>query len=246
MPSTNEDGSFDPARSKKRRRKVTTGSALKDQSQKSNRYSKDSSAGKDRHGTMKRWPVERAARLEVHSAAEAFEMIPDRELMLMAADIKTNGQRVPITVVGNFLIDGRNRLEAIKLAGVQTVRVRVLHGLSDLDIFKLSTSLNGHRRNLSKKELADAAIRLYELSDGAITWEEAAQSFGVSRRYLTEVRKPKVDKPKSTTRVDVPVEFTGTCQLLRRVASEGNTDVQREIEEAMNELHAKLESLLST
>lgn len=45
-------------------------------------------------------------------------MIPDDEMQELAADIEENGLIHPIVIKGNVLIDGRNRLAACKIAGV--------------------------------------------------------------------------------------------------------------------------------
>jgi hypothetical protein len=58
----------------------------------------------------------------VHPAADVFPMMSDTELAELGADIKKNGLTTPIVFwtgdSGTFLIDGRNRLEAMERAGV--------------------------------------------------------------------------------------------------------------------------------
>jgi hypothetical protein len=56
--------------------------------------------------------------LPAHPAAELFPMMTDDELRDLAADIKKHGQKEPIIVLGDKVLDGRNRLAACKLAGV--------------------------------------------------------------------------------------------------------------------------------
>jgi hypothetical protein len=59
--------------------------------------------------------------LSVHPAAEAFRLMTDDELQALADDIKANGQIHPIMLdaEGRLVVDGRNRLKACKLAGVE-------------------------------------------------------------------------------------------------------------------------------
>lgn len=59
--------------------------------------------------------------LNPHPAAAWFPMLSVHELEQLAADIKANGQREPIRVWGNRIIDGLNRLEACKRAGVDSL-----------------------------------------------------------------------------------------------------------------------------
>ena len=55
---------------------------------------------------------------EVHPAAAVFELLSEPELALLAEDIKARGLIEKITLHKDVLLDGRNRLRACKLAGV--------------------------------------------------------------------------------------------------------------------------------
>ena len=56
----------------------------------------------------------------VHEHAENYPMLSEEQLEELAADIKENGQRDPITVTSDgILIDGRNRWEACKRLGIE-------------------------------------------------------------------------------------------------------------------------------
>ncbi|OFK27196.1 hypothetical protein HMPREF2822_12195 [Corynebacterium sp. HMSC062E11] len=56
----------------------------------------------------------------VHEHAEYYPMLSEEQLEELAADIKENGQRDPITVTSDgILIDGRNRWEACKRLGIE-------------------------------------------------------------------------------------------------------------------------------
>lgn len=79
----------------------------------------------------------------VHPAADVFPMMPEEELDALAADIKANGLRTPISFFGVAeserkddsevsLADGRNRLEAMDRAGVELKAgdLELLRGLS--------------------------------------------------------------------------------------------------------------------
>jgi len=71
--------------------------------------------------------------LSIHPAAEMFPLMSPDELRVTSEDIKKNGLQVPITVIrerggeaGEWsyqLLDGRNRLDAIELAGFSTIAV---------------------------------------------------------------------------------------------------------------------------
>jgi hypothetical protein len=67
--------------------------------------------------------------LEVHPLANIFPMLSDEALADLAEDIKANGQRVPILLdQEGRLLDGRNRLKACELAGVEPKAERLTNG----------------------------------------------------------------------------------------------------------------------
>ena len=59
--------------------------------------------------------------LPVHPAAELFPMMSDAELRELADDVKKNGLHERVKTIKDngklYLLDGRNRLDAIELAG---------------------------------------------------------------------------------------------------------------------------------
>lgn len=98
--------------------------------------------------------------LPVFNLADKFPLIPQEELAELAADIAANGQQEPVVIAqvdGQWmLIDGRNRLAACQLAGVDPV-YRVLE--SDPTAYVLSA--NVHRRHLTKGQQAMAVAVAY-------------------------------------------------------------------------------------
>jgi ParB-like chromosome segregation protein Spo0J len=85
------------------------------------------------------------------------------ELQQLAEDIGVNGLREPLVIAkiedrGVELIDGRNRREACKIAGVKEPATRMLNG-EDATAFVLSA--NVHRRNITSGQRAMAIAMLY-------------------------------------------------------------------------------------
>ena len=95
--------------------------------------------------------------LPVHPAAEVFPMLPPDELAELADDIKANGLAHPIVVKDGVLIDGRNRREACRIAGV----VPRLVELNGQDPVAYVLSSNVARRHLTKGQRAIATAMLY-------------------------------------------------------------------------------------
>jgi len=74
--------------------------------------------------------------LPVHPAAELFPMMSEAELRELGEDIKKNGLKSPVVLWRDrstdadepfrwFLIDGRNRLDAMEFVGVKTIAPNV-------------------------------------------------------------------------------------------------------------------------
>src|SRR5215472_13821410 len=98
------------------------------------------------------WPT------EVHPLAALFPMMPPDELEDLAADIKANGLNHAVVInAEGTLIDGRNRIEACRLAGVEP-RYEWLNGKG---AEALIVSENLARRNLSKGQAMMALALIY-------------------------------------------------------------------------------------
>jgi len=118
-------------------------------------------------------------RLRAHPAAECFPLMTDVELEALAADISTNGCRVPVSICDDLLLDGRNRALACERAGVpvpwETVPV-----VDARDASLAVTSLNLQRRHMDDSQRALAAAKLANLGAGrppaADTAEPAAEA----------------------------------------------------------------------
>ena len=156
-----------------------------------------------------------------HPYAEVFPMMGGEELMDLADDIKRNGLRDPIEVMPNgLLIEGRNRLAACKLAGVEPTFA--LYEGDDPAGYVLSKNI--HRRHLSPGQQAmTAAVVLKEdgrrvegrwvrgsvvnpnsgtstgITDSK-TWQNAMTRAGIILDYAPELADPvirgvmKIDK----------------------------------------------------
>ena len=96
--------------------------------------------------------------MKTHPIADLFPMMADDELAELADDIKANGLIHPIITDGEGqLIDGRNRLKACKLAGIEP-RFEKLNGQ---DPIAYIYSANIRRRNLTKSQRVMLVARMY-------------------------------------------------------------------------------------
>ena len=109
-------------------------------------------------------------RLEAHPAAKVFPMLGPDEMAALRGDIKKNGLRHPIVMFEGMILDGRNRYEACRLAGVEPCFVEWDGNGSPFDYV---WSVNCERRHMSAGQRA--AIRhQMDIESGA--WEAARKN----------------------------------------------------------------------
>lgn len=131
-----------------------------------------------------------------HPLALLFPTIGTDELNELAADIKANGLREPITVMpepDGRILDGRHRYLACERAGVAP-RFRTFVG-EDPVAYVISANLR--RRHLKESQRAMIAARLANLEEGrprataqdyAVSQGQAAEMLGVSRRSVQSAK----------------------------------------------------------
>jgi ParB-like chromosome segregation protein Spo0J len=188
--------------------------------------------------------------LKIHPAADLFPLMSEAELRELGEDIKANGLQVPITVmyerVGNSgewlyqLLDGRNRLDAIALAGFNTIAPKRSQGRAwrrkngtdcglDLslglpdggdiainyipppdDVFAFVNSANAHRRHLKDKHEQIAAVLKAKTE---LSMRQIGEMVGADHKTVAKVR----GKLESTGEIS-PVEKTTGKDGRARVA----------------------------
>jgi hypothetical protein len=140
--------------------------------------------------------------LRVHPAADLFPLMPEAELKELAADIKANGLRAPITLwvptEGGgkpVLLDGRNRLDALAQLGLlygatgggialktwtgtkwAEMSGDILRGQpADGDPYPVALSLNLNRRHLTPEQKRDLIAKLLKAKPEASNLAVAKQ-----------------------------------------------------------------------
>jgi N6-adenosine-specific RNA methylase IME4/ParB-like chromosome segregation protein Spo0J len=100
-----------------------------------------------------------ATTFRVHPAAELFPLLSDVELRDLAEDIREHGQQLPIITWRGVVVDGRNRLRACELIGVEPVMEPRLFA-DDADVARFVVSANLKRRHLNEGQRAMIGARL--------------------------------------------------------------------------------------
>ncbi|HNQ90873.1 MAG TPA: MT-A70 family methyltransferase [Verrucomicrobiota bacterium] len=89
-----------------------------------------------------------------HPSAGIFPLLGEPELAELADDIRAHGLRQPIVLCEGAVLDGRNRLKACELAGVEP-RFQVYEGVEPTS-YVISTNLK--RRHLNASQRAAVAV----------------------------------------------------------------------------------------
>jgi hypothetical protein len=181
--------------------------------------------------------------LPVHPAAEWFPPMPADEQKALGADIRTNGQRVAIAVwkaqrhSQPVLLDGRNRLDAMELVGMEirvdqvgtdlNPSVKLFKRMPDgpwwpIEVTELSGgdpvayvfSTNLQRRHLSAKDkrkvIAEVLRAMPEKSDRQI-----AEMFKVDHKTVASVRAEQ-EACGEIPRVEARTDSKGRRQPARK------------------------------
>lgn len=138
---------------------------------------------------------------QYHEFCRIFPALNEVDLQSLADDIQKNGQRHPIIIdEDGAVLDGRNRLAACQLRGVEP-EFEVFQG-SEAEKLEFVVSLNLSRRHLDSGQRAMVASKLATLRHGvnvekqdariqasSITQGEAADRLNVSRNSVQTARK---------------------------------------------------------
>lgn len=143
--------------------------------------------------------------MEYHEIANIFPMMTDRELSALAEDINQNGLQNKIILHEGKILDGRNRFEACRMAGV-TPEYEDFNGV---DPMRTIISLNLRRRHLDESQRAVVAARVANMTHGGdrksnqeanmpleISQAEAAELFNVSERTIRTVKAIEREAPE--------------------------------------------------
>lgn len=124
---------------------------------------------------------------KIHPLADEWPKMDGEDLQNLADDIKANGQREPIVTLGDMILDGRNRLAACGMAGVEPKFRQFDPARDGPSPDNFVVSVNANRRHLDidgKKGVAAKMIRRDpDLADRVI-----GRRVGLDNKTVNKVR----------------------------------------------------------
>src|SRR5580704_12744483 len=152
--------------------------------------------------------------LELHPLAKIFPPLAHEELGALADDLKLHGQREPITIYQNKILDGANRYAAAKLAGLKELRIEHFDPkTAGCTPAQFVVSANLRRRYLTAGQLASIALEWADELEKAgglspVTDENGVKQAGRPKSVLAEaarklgINEQRVYEPRQIRGVD--------------------------------------------
>ena len=175
--------------------------------------------------TMTKQPRNWRDVIDVHPAADMFPLMTPDELKATSEDIKKHGVLIPVTLWGPdaLLLDGRNRLDAMALAGFPVVgegprrfsdNVRIKRLGEDVDPYEYVISANLHRRHLTIEQ-KDVLITNVLKAQPSKSNRQIAKTVGVSHPHVAAVRA-ELEKSGDVETVTTSIDTKGRKQPAKK------------------------------
>jgi hypothetical protein len=125
-------------------------------------------------------------------------MLAPEELQALADDIKEKGQLEAIVLYDGQVLDGRNRLAACELAGVEPRTITMGFRAGEIGPTEWVISKNLHRRQLTASQAAMVAIKALPLLEQEMRDRqvEAGRNHGAGQKLSQIVDKAKPDNSR--------------------------------------------------
>jgi ParB-like chromosome segregation protein Spo0J len=200
--------------------------------------------------------------LEIHPLALAFPVYGGDDFEKLINDIRNYGLRQPITLFEGKVLDGRNRVEAMKKAGKATIPAVPFEGTFD-EARAYVVSLNMVRRHLTTGQRAVIATELANLPRGGdrskvqnctLKIDDAAKQLNVSPRTVKTAKAVKDADPalaeevkEGKTKLSTAAKKTAALKAMPKAATAKTDPSKIEVkrhEERMKSARYKLEQFV--
>jgi len=151
-------------------------------------------------------------RLKDHPFAGLFDLLSTRELADLSENIAAHGQREPVMIHRNMILDGRNRYRACRLKGLP-VRYEQFAGTND-EALDYVISKNVYRRHLSSSQRALAMASYEEYRHGGKRRDLVFQDAGL-RVDRVEAAKPAPTRAELAERGHVSERLINSAAVVR-------------------------------
>jgi DNA-binding Lrp family transcriptional regulator len=183
---------------------------------------------------MSRWRDD----ITVHPAADLFPLMGADELRELAVDIKANGLHEKVKIIETpkeqmILIDGRNRLDAMELAGIPIFsrgRTELNPDIAELvpdetDPVSYVIGVNINRRHLTCEQKRDLIAKLMKMAPEKSDRQIAAQT-KASPSTVGKVRK-ELEQTGDVSKLDTRTDTKGRNQPASKPATAVREPVER-------------------
>jgi hypothetical protein len=174
--------------------------------------------------------------LAVHPAAELFPLMSEAELRELADDIKQNGLRASVAIRNEdgSLIDGRNRLDALALAGLLSVDdkgrlwIKCWNGITWFDDrrelkaciisgdpYAYALSVNAHRRHLTADQKRDLIAKVLKAKPD-VSNRQIAKQVKADDKTVASVRRD-LESTAEIPQLDKTVGADGKARKKRKL-----------------------------
>jgi len=164
-------------------------------------------------------------RLRIHPAAELFPLLGKEDLLASAHDIKQHRLRQPVSFIrdvdGNpVLLDGRNRLDALELLGVEIDldnRAIFKQLPANIDAEAFIVSQNIHRRHLTAEQKRELIGRRL-VADPSKSNLQIAKEVRANDKTVASVRR-ELERRSEIPNVETRTDTRGRKQPAKVVAT---------------------------
>jgi ParB-like chromosome segregation protein Spo0J len=139
---------------------------------------------------------------EYHRYADVFPLMTDQEYRELVDDIRTHGQREPITIYQKKILDGRNRERACAELGIKWLYVD-FEG-DDAAALDFVVSANMVRRHLTTSQRAMIAADLATLRQGQRKSDASNEATQVETAKQMHVSRPSVQRARKVNQKGTP------------------------------------------
>jgi len=178
-------------------------------------------------------------KFELHPYCTLFPACTEEELQALIEDIRQNGLLVPIVLLDEKILDGRNRYEACQELGIEPETVEYKGG----DPLGFVISKNLHRRHLNESQRAMIASEIANLQHGGNNRKQPANlpvANSLQDKELGEgggfsASLPQVTQAEAAKMLNVSERSVRTATKIKKEAS---PEVIQQVKEGKKSLHA--------